>query len=174
MCNSGTCPDCVADAHLDEIDELKKQLEAAHEKIEQLRKFRIPCEQEQHAFCDELEKYPGVLARRYDTIHRERLAVAAMGIHGWLSTLDNSYQPAAARMTLAQFATIWAESRGPGLRRFETPANHADAAAQWRALMVQDQNAAIDEIRDTRNGLAAVDSQVAEVVATLLERLTGE
>jgi hypothetical protein len=83
--------------------------------------IRIPDEKEQHAFCDELEKRPGVLARRYDCIHRERLTVAGHAIHAWLSALDGEYQPAALKMTLAEFATAFAESRGPGLRRFKSP-----------------------------------------------------
>ena len=39
----------------------------------------------------------------------------------WLSALDGEFQPAVAKMTLAEFATAYAESRGPGLRRFKTP-----------------------------------------------------
>jgi hypothetical protein len=58
--------------------------------------IRIPDEKEQHAFCDE-------------------------AIHAWLSALDGEYQPAALKMTLAEFATAFAESRGPGLRRFSRP-----------------------------------------------------
>lgn len=83
--------------------------------------IRIPDDKEQHAFCDELEKHHGVLARRYDCTHRERLAVAGHAIHAWLSVLDTEYGPAAERMTLAEFATAYAESRGPGLRRFKAP-----------------------------------------------------
>jgi hypothetical protein len=83
--------------------------------------IRIPDEQEQQHFCDELEKRPGVLARRYDCVHRERLTAAGHAIHAWLSALDGEYQPAVARMTLAEFATAYAESQGPGLRRFKSP-----------------------------------------------------
>lgn len=83
--------------------------------------IRIPDEADQQAFCDALEQHHGVLARRYDCIHRERLAVAGHAIHAWLSALDDQYQPAAAGMTLAEFATAYADSRGPGLRRFSVP-----------------------------------------------------
>jgi hypothetical protein len=62
--------------------------------------IRIPDEKEQHAFCDELEKHPGVLARRYDCVHRERLTVAGHAIHAWLSALDGEYHmPGSARST---------------------------------------------------------------------------
>jgi hypothetical protein len=94
--------------------------------------IRIPDEREQHAFCDELEKRPGVLARRYDCVHRERLAVAGHAIHAWLSVLDGEFGPAAERMTLAEFATAYAESRGPGLRRFATPKDQSEDGVRKR------------------------------------------
>ena len=80
---------------------------------------RIADNQEQQSFCDQLEQIPGILARRYDNIHRERLTNAGHAIHAWLSALDLTYQPAALRMTLAKFADTWAQSVGPGPRRFE-------------------------------------------------------
>lgn len=87
-------------------------------RVSQKYKTREPDESEQHAFCEQLEKRPGVLARSYDPINRVRLTVAGQAIHAWLSSLDLAYLKATERMTLGEFADAYAASRGPGLRRF--------------------------------------------------------
>lgn len=66
-------------------------------------------------FCDELEKHPGVLARRYDDPTRDRLTNAGEALHRWLCSLDEGYLRAAAKLTVADVATAYQRAAG-GLR----------------------------------------------------------
>ena len=131
--------------------------------------IRIPDEKEQHAFCDELEKRPETLARRYDCIHRERLAVAGHAIHAWLSALDGEFQPAVAKMTLAEFATAYAESRGPGLRRFASEKSDREVLETCRKVLGE-------VVEDMSN--QGVDGELIHtagwVLSTIHAQLTGK